>query len=69
MGLFGRKKDLSGIPVSNLKAKDRKMHTGELESDRDASIYQIEDILIDIADAGGKRSLARRKKRSFRKNI
>lgn len=69
MGFLKRKRDLAEITVSNLKSEEKSRHTGELEREREASIYQLEEILADIAEESGKRRLARRKRRRTSKNI
>ena len=69
MSFIKRKRDLADIAVSNLKSEEKSQHTKELERERDASVYQLEEILVDIAEDSGNRRLVKRKRRRYFENI
>ena len=69
MGFLKRKRDLSEITVSNLKSDQKEERIAELVAERDASLYQLEEILVDIAEESGNRRLVRKRQSKKRKNI
>lgn len=69
MGFLKRKKDLEEIPVSNLKNEEKEDKIRELLREKDASLYQLEEILEDIAEESGNKRLRGPRRRKGDKNI
>ena len=65
MGFLKRKKDLSDLTVSNMKNEEKDRHTAELLSERESSVYRIEEILFEIAEESGNKRLKAKRKRRF----